>query len=390
MDKLDEIYDFSLVESQGPHHRFAEILKRAEAGGISLSHVDKNGIFITKSANAWMQEASKRPVPKMLFSEFWHEGELSILFADTNLGKSILAVQIADSISKGIPIDGFKMSAERQPVFYFDFEMNDKQFEGRYSENYTNHYAFDERFFRSEIDPETFADFDDSPEGFLSSIVEEVTSKEAKVLIIDNITYLGNDHEKARVAKPLMQALKGIKSEHGLSILALAHTPKRDLSRAIGQNDLQGSKMIINFADSAFAIGKSNLNESIRYLKMIKARATETIYHSNNVCVCGINKAVNVLRFDHLGQGVEIEHLKPGDSTERASKTAEAKRLRAHGLSQRDIARALGISVGSVNGYLKDSGSVVDGGVHGVHSSFDVEHLNMVEHNDYEMEVEYE
>ena len=36
----------------------------------------------------------------MLFGEFWHQGELCILFADTNAGKSVLAVQIGESIAR--------------------------------------------------------------------------------------------------------------------------------------------------------------------------------------------------------------------------------------------------------------------------------------------------
>ena len=57
--------------------------------------------FVLKPANQWMTEAKETPVPKMLFGQFWFEGELCILFADTNVGKSILAVQIADGISRG-------------------------------------------------------------------------------------------------------------------------------------------------------------------------------------------------------------------------------------------------------------------------------------------------
>ena len=45
-----------------------------------------------------------------------------------------------------------------------------------------------------------------------------------------------------------LKYLKKLKSKHGLSILALAHTPKRDATKPLGRNDLQGSKMLINFA----------------------------------------------------------------------------------------------------------------------------------------------
>ena len=80
------------------------------------------GIFSVKLANKWLEDASKRPIPNMLFSELWYEGEICILFADTNLGKSILAVQISNSISKGEQIHGFKLEAQKQPILYFDFD----------------------------------------------------------------------------------------------------------------------------------------------------------------------------------------------------------------------------------------------------------------------------
>ena len=66
---------------------------------------ESKGLFTVKTASRWIAQAKTRPIPKMLFSELWFEGELCILFADTNLGKSIKAVQIGNSISKGEPID---------------------------------------------------------------------------------------------------------------------------------------------------------------------------------------------------------------------------------------------------------------------------------------------
>src|SRR3978361_1214440 len=94
---------------------------------------DEEELFTIRTANTWLQEASKRPVPKMLFGKFWYETELCILFADSNLGKSILAVQIANAISNGESIGPFTCDAETQPVLYCDFELTDKQFEARYS-----------------------------------------------------------------------------------------------------------------------------------------------------------------------------------------------------------------------------------------------------------------
>lgn len=269
------------------------------------------GIFEVKSANKWIEQAALRPIPKMLFSEFWYEGELCILFADTNVGKSILAVQIGNSLTKGIAVSGFKLEAGAQKILYFDFELTDKQFQGRYSENYNNSYNFSEYFLRVEIDIDAELPDGISFEEHLNNSIEQaIIQTEAKILIIDNITYLKHENEKAKDALPLMKHLKKLKNKYNLSLLILAHTPKRDLSKQLTRNDLQGSKMLMNFCDSSFAIGESFSDKSLRYIKMIKVRACEHIYDAENIMVCQINKPSNFLQFEFLNFDNELKHLK--------------------------------------------------------------------------------
>ena len=62
---------------------------------------DSVGMMNIKTANQTILEASLLPTPRALWDSFWYEGELSCLFADSNVGKSILAVQIADRSAIG-------------------------------------------------------------------------------------------------------------------------------------------------------------------------------------------------------------------------------------------------------------------------------------------------
>jgi hypothetical protein len=145
-----------------------------------------------------------------------------------------------------------------------------------------------------------------------------------------------------------------LKKKYHLSILALAHTPKRDLSRPLTVNDLQGSKMLSNFADSIFAIGESSKDKNLRYLKQIKARNTEEIYHADYVATCQITKPDNFLMFEFLNFGNEREHLKTLSENDKNDLIAQVKNLSAQGKSQREIQREIGISLGAVNKYLKN------------------------------------
>lgn len=289
---------------------------------------ESKGILTVKTANRWIEQAKTQPIPKMLFGEFWFEGELCILFADTNLGKSILAVQIGNSISKGEQIKGFTLETPKQPILYFDFELSVKQFETRYSANFEQHYNFDSNFIRVEINPDAEIPETQTFEDCLNhSLERSIIETGARILIIDNLTYLKNETEKAKYALPLMKHLKALKSKYGLSILALAHTPKRDLSKPITRNDLQGSKMLINFCDSSFSIGESSNDKNTRYLKQIKARNTEIIYDADNVCVCHIEKPHNFLQFEFLNYGTEREHLRQVSETEKSELETSIKDL---------------------------------------------------------------
>lgn len=333
-------FDFSRIT-------FSEIQKEAKKLiQDNKSKFYNSGLFTIQTGNQWIEQAKSRPIPRMLFGEFLFEHELCILFADTNLGKSILAVQIANSISNGEQIPGFKLEAKKQPVLYFDFELSDKQFENRYSINFEKHYNFDSNFIRAEINPEaeTPKSFDSFESYLQYSLEQSINKTGAKVLIIDNITYLKTETERAKDALPLMKQLKAIKKKYELSILALAHTPKRDLTKPITRNDLQGSKMLINFCDSSFAIGESSTDKGLRYLKQIKARNTEIVYDSENVILCQIDKPVNFLQFEFLNFSTEREHLKQPTDKDKESQIEKVIELKKQGKSFREIGTELGIS----------------------------------------------
>ena len=228
---------------------------------------------------------------------------------------------------------------------YFDFELSDKQFENRYSLKFEQHYTFDDNFIRVEINSDAELPENKSFEDYLNqSLAQSIEQTGAKVLIIDNITYLKTETEKAKDALPLMKYLKALKSKYELSILALAHTPKRDLSKPITRNDLQGSKMLINFCDSSFAIGESQKDKNIRYLKQIKQRNTEQIYDAENICICQIDKPFNFLQFEFLNFGNEFEHLKQYTDKDKENVNDKVIELKQQGKSFRDIGHELNIS----------------------------------------------
>lgn len=317
--------------------------------------IKPTSFFIRKRTNQWIEEAKKRPIPNMLFGEFWYEGEVCVLFGDSNCGKSILAVQVGNAISQGSTTvaGAFKSQATSQKVLYFDFELSDKQFEQRYSDDYQDHYIFHDNFFRLEINPDMKV-MSGVPyeEIVVGEIEKEIKETNAGIVIIDNITFLRNDNTQSKDAIMLMKQLKELKNRHNLSMLILAHTPKRNQSFPLNQNDLSGSKMLMNFCDSAVAIGRSCKDKAYCYLKQIKARSTPIIYGDGNVGVCKIEKEFNFLQYKFIEYSKESEHLKQLSDSKEYEDNLILEMNKA-GKTNIDIAQVLNCSEGTVRNRLK-------------------------------------
>lgn len=327
--------------------------RKTKAGHVSM--VCKTGpdarLLRTKKANDWMKQEHGKPPLKQLFGSFWHEEELCILFADTNLGKSILAVQIGDSITKNYSIGPFaNATGAGLPVLYLDCEQSAKQFEARYHHPQWGSYLFADGFYRAEFNPamDNPVNYDTYENYMRDEIDFALTDTKARVLIIDNITYMRHGTEQARDAQPLMKTLKALKTKYRLSVLVLAHTPKRDRFKPLTVNDLQGSKMLINFADSAFAIGQSQSQPGLRYLKQIKQRNNEEVYGEGNVCLISRLKDVNFLGYQFEGYARERDHLHRPEQGIQPHQKQQILQLHQQGRSLRQIAHEVDVSVTTV------------------------------------------
>ena len=316
----------------------------AQADAMRDSTPETVGVLRIKTANETIIEAQRRPDPTPLWLSLWYEGEACCLFADSNLGKSIYAVQIGESIAKS------------KKVLYFDFELSDKQFQLRYTDEEGQLYHFSDNFFRVEIDKDSLdvASFEDT---LINNIEAAALQYGAKILIIDNLTWLCCNSEKGEDAGKLMKRLMALKKKHDLSLLIIAHTPKRNLSNPISTNDLAGSKKLYNFFDSCFAIGQSAKDGGLRYIKQMKNRHGEFVYDAENVIVCQILKIDAFLQFSVFGYASEKEHLKERSKKDRDTLKEQAILLKAEGKTVKEMSFILGIPEKTIYRWINNSHS---------------------------------
>lgn len=294
-----------------------------------------DGLWMTK-ANKAMEKAFKIKDRESLYKRLWYESEICVLFAMSNLGKSILAVQIANEIAKSGKL-----------VNYLDYELEDKQFQQRYTNNRTKQmFKFSDNLFRANLSVDFALDNNGRVERFFKKL-EELSKKGVKIFILDNITSLVDKIENGDVVLDFMRRLKQLKEKYGLSILIVAHTTKKKDSTPLTQDNLAGSKKLMNFVDSAFAIGKSLVETDVKYIKQLKVRYGKFTNDEDNVLLCKIVKEDNFPHFVECGYAVEKDLLNTKKSIANEGKRElmhAAYVLHTQGVSNRKIGRELGVS----------------------------------------------
>ena len=290
------------------------------------NNVVASSILICKTANEWLAEAKDLPPIAPLFAPLWYEGETCFFFGKTGIGKTAYAMQIGAEISK------------TQPVLYCDFELSERQLFKRYQNN-GEPIKFSDMFYRIELKTDEII----SEKKIFDEIKTQAIAIESKVLIIDNITWLLQEGQEAKNAIRFMRAVSLLKKKLSMSILIIAHTPKRDKQFPIEINDMAGSMALQNFIDSSFAIGESSIGNDLRYIKQTKCRSDEVKLHENNVKVVKLRKDDSgYLGYEFVCYDKESNHLKI--QYELNTKEEEVGKLKEIDMSYREIGKKLGIS----------------------------------------------
>lgn len=237
---------------------------------IAISGFSRNEIldFISvkngKELFATADDSDKEP--RQIFGHFLYEGEMSILFGDAGVGKSILASDIAFFVSGGGHTwEG--LESPNVPTLYIDLGMSTKQFVSRYK---TAEQYIPNTFHRAMIDPTELSEKEILPEVTRLIAGMQSTDNPPKFIIVDNITNGFGTMTASTKMRNLLSEFKNLKDKFGLTILLIANLKKRKSWSAINLNDLGGWTNHLNFIDSVFAIGQSRCGKKFKYIKQIK------------------------------------------------------------------------------------------------------------------------
>lgn len=345
--------------------------------------------FITiNSFHNYIEEGKMMEAPKELISHILVEHETTILFGDTGLGKSTLAMQIAcevaeqtcevaeqtcevaeqtcevaeqnckvaeetcEAIAKTNNSFGSACQASKKKrVLYVNFELSQQQWAKRFQNK-----AVPDNLFIANIDYSLMHDVTDQSH-ILDEIQRIAVENEIEVVIIDNLTNLCINSKEGGEAGNIMLQLISLRLTHNWTMLILAHVPKRKPCDPLSLNDLAGSKILSNLADNVIGLNKSKKDKSARYIIQLKYRSFPIELDYKNVQELRLTMSDDWLHFEYGDYDEERTHL-PRSRDEKAELERDiVKELKEpNGLSYRAIAEKLDTSLGNVQRIAKSHG----------------------------------
>lgn len=197
------------------------------------------------------------------------ENSFGLVFGPAKSGKTILCENLAINIATGSKeYLGYPLSGEPKKVLFVGleefwasrFERNSKQIDVL---NEEKRLLFQDNFFYQSPEFQHKIVSNEDWEDLKELIIET----EAEVVFIDSITRMNHGKlEESKVAEKIMQTLRKICHECGVTIIAIHHTRKLN-DEPITMDSLKGSSAFAQESD--FAIGVRNTNKNHRYLKNI-------------------------------------------------------------------------------------------------------------------------
>jgi len=222
--------------------------------------------FITQEftgIDSWWGDALLCPRSKLL------------LTGSEGIGKSLLAVNLAISLSTGQPFLGFSIP-EKKKVLYLNFEISERNLQKR-AQMMFEHIKPERGLFY--ID--TILYFDINSSDSFGELKELVRQGNYDVFIIDCFYKIHNgDENTEKDIKSILDKFDYLIREFGISIVLVHHHNKNWDVR--GSNIIRGSSVLAGWADTIISLHKKSKEVQVVFNKVRNAEAPDSIFISKN------------------------------------------------------------------------------------------------------------
>lgn len=338
--------------------------------------------------------AEKFAAAEPLFDTFWRSGELALLFGEPGVGKSVLAVQVADSLARGraaavssqqsaissqkaLRVSGQRSAPamdngrwtmddtgrratlmdngrwtmddagrrKRQAGAMLNGKCSMRNAPRRrrkvlYVDLVLNDRQFAERYGGYKVSANLYRGRPAEGEDLLKWVRAMIAKHDFKAVVIDDLSMVWRTDDGTRETLELMRELRRLTVESGVSVLVLADSFPTAYERGVAERGLRRSRVLCGVADSVFALGFSGSRAAgadKRVLVQTRSRSGEVEWTHEHAAVGAIER-----RDDGF---LAMEFAAPQVNAERREMIIDIKQMHDEDkLTFREIAEELDIS----------------------------------------------
>lgn len=229
--------------------------------------------LVTSITQMLKNSLSKKPL-EPLFGNV-AKGDLCITFGREKTGKSIFLTQVANCLTKGLPIlPGQPYQREKLRIQYLDGEMSDLEWRNRYTSNkeQTDFYDFDSERFVTVFEGEKLKGKSRSKKlvALLSKMQLYFDRQQFDVLIIDNLGIYLEDETNTSEITDVLSRINDFRKKNNITVIVAHHITKLPGTEAITTDSMRGSGRISDYAGSFIALNTTLSGQG--YIKLLRSR----------------------------------------------------------------------------------------------------------------------
>lgn len=219
------------------------------------------------------------PAPAPIVEHLIVEKGVTVFAATDGVGKSLLAQQLALSITRGVPFMGYFEIVNPRPVLLLNYELPDGAVvdRGKMQHKHFGQYPEKHRMMINTRDKKAI--YTELWQDINTTIMENIDWLGGGVVLIDNMYSTSDkDLSQNRDCKDWLQNLEPLKWEYNISTGLVAHYTKewQKTYSTLSKYPIEGGKTLTNYMDNGMVIGESLLTPGLRIGKIIKTRSSDT------------------------------------------------------------------------------------------------------------------
>jgi hypothetical protein len=310
--------------------------------------------FLDRSLEEVLLDGKNQKPRKKICGAFLYEDTTTLLFSRTNYGKSLLTFQFAWAAATGTnfdPCTALYNECDPMKVLVIDLELESRDIFERHGRVLFSHNPLisNLRYLHEKCENKMMLGY-----ALLDKIEAAAVQHQAKLVIIDNISKLLPDALKPDTATMVISMLDRIRQKTGCSIMVIGHTTKGNPLVCVQPTDYFGSSMLQNFFHELSFL--DHTKDGKFFLSHSKTKHKDTFISTVPVFTRGEHPVVGVgfsfLSLQNLSDVQLPQILTPPKKTH-SRNLAEFKKqiidLSASGMSNREIARFIGVTHGAIN-----------------------------------------